>query len=78
VIIPTPRPVISVVATGGNLSLQVATESGRTYVLESATSLFPTPAWTPVSTNPGTGGNMTNTVPVSPGTPQRFFRYQVR
>jgi len=79
VVVPTyPRPVITVVPLGGNLSLQVGTVSGATYVLESATSLFPTPDWTPVSTNAGNGGTLTNTVTVSPGTPQSFFRCQVR
>jgi hypothetical protein len=31
-----------------------------------------------LATNPGTGGLITNTVPVEPGTSHRFFRYQVR
>jgi len=74
-----PWPVITVVATGGNLSLQVGTVSGATYVLESATNLWPQPIdWAPIATNGGTGGPLTNTVPVDAGTPRRFFRYQVR
>ena len=74
-----PRPqILALPVSGTNLSLQVVTVSGFNYVLESATSLFPTPNWAPVSTNTGNGGTLTNIVTVNPGTPQRFYRYQVR
>jgi hypothetical protein len=73
-----PRPPITIVPVGTNLLLQVSTVLGATYVLESTPSVSPTVVWTPLSTNLGTGGPLTNTVPMEPGTPQRFFRYQVR
>ena len=72
------RLLISVVENGGNLSLQVDTVLGATYVLESAPSLSLPMVWTPLATNIGNGGPLTNTLPQEPGTPQRFFRYQVR
>ena len=64
---------------GTNLLLQVSTLVGVDYVLEAATNLWPPPIdWAPIATNPGTGGVLTNTVPIDAGTPQRFYRYQVR
>jgi hypothetical protein len=76
---PPSRPVIAPLPmTGTNLSLRVSTVSGFNYVLESAPSLSLPLVWTPVSTNPGTGGTITNLVPIDAGTPQRFYRYQVR
>ena len=70
------RLLISVVENGGNLSLQVDTVLGATYVLESAPSLSLPMVWTPLATNIGNGGPLTNTLPQEPGTPQRFFRYR--
>jgi hypothetical protein len=34
--------------------------------------------WTPILTNPGIGGVITNLIPVGKTTPRRFFRYQAR
>jgi hypothetical protein len=63
----------------GDLALQVETVAGATYILQSTPALTPPPpVWTPLATNPGTGGRITNSVPVEPGMSQRFFRYQVR
>jgi hypothetical protein len=73
-----PQPQLSVAAVGTNLSLQVSTVVGTSYVLQSTPSLSPTIVWTPVSTNLGTGGVLTQTVPVVPGTPKLFFRYQLQ
>jgi autotransporter-associated beta strand protein len=75
---PPPQPQIDVVPVGTNLLLQVGTVLGATYVLESTPSVSPTIVWTPIATNTGTGGTLTNTVPVEPGTPQLFFRYLAR
>ena len=74
-----PQPLIAVAPVGTNLVLQVSTVQGATYVLETAPALWPLPAsWTPIATNSGDGGVLSKTVPVDPGTPQSFFRYQVR
>ena len=73
-----PQPEVSVAAIGTNLSLQVSTVVGPSYVLESTPSLSPTIVWTPISTNLGTGGILTKTVPIVPGTPKSFFRYQLQ
>ena len=73
-----PRPTITVAAGGGSLSLQVDTVLGWNYVLESTPSVSPTIVWTPMATNSGTGGPLTNLVPISVGTPQQFYRYLVR
>jgi autotransporter-associated beta strand protein len=64
--------------TQTNLVLQAMTVLGVSYVLESSPGLEGTPVWTPVSTNPGTGGLITNLVPVDPGQPKLFFRYLQR
>jgi len=73
-----PRITSIAPASGGNLSLGMPTVVGSQYILEYTPTLFPTPTWTPLSTNAGTGGTLTNTVPVDAGTVQRFFRYLVR
>jgi unsaturated rhamnogalacturonyl hydrolase len=60
------------------MSLRVNTRSGLTYVLESAPDLGVSGVWTPVSTNLGTGGIITNTVPLTPAAPNCFFRYRIQ
>jgi hypothetical protein len=75
------HPVILPVAvdgTGTNLLLRVATDTGFEYVLESTTNLAPVAIWTPIQTNVGTGGLITNLIPVSKNTPKRFYRYEAR
>ncbi len=65
--------------TGTNLALQIsASVVGRNYVLESTPSLIPPVTWTPVNTNPGTGGSLTNLVPVIRANTNGFFRYLVQ
>jgi hypothetical protein len=76
---PAPRISGLMLVGGSNLALQVETVVGATYILESTPALTPPPpVWTPLATNPGTGGLITNTVPVDPGASQRFFRYETR
>ena len=70
-------PVIHPVhVSGGNLVLRTDTESGHQYVLESTLNLQ-TPAWTAIATNSGTGGIITNLVPVKPVNTSEFFRYRI-
>ena len=60
------------------LVLRVLTQSGFDYVLLNTMDLNPPILWSPVVTNSGTGGTITNTIPVSPVPAQRFFRYQIQ
>jgi autotransporter-associated beta strand protein len=69
---PTILPVY--VDGSGNLVLRTATVAGHNYILLSTPSLEGTPVWTQVSTNAGTGGTITLTVPVSLTQPREFFR----
>lgn len=76
-----PQPTILPVAldgTGTNLLLRVGTDAAFEYVLETTTNLAPVVIWTPVQTNAGTGGVVTNLIPVSKTTPKRFYRYEAR
>jgi hypothetical protein len=74
-----PQPAITAAPAGTNLLLQVSSVQGATYILEAASALWPQPiSWTPIATNTGDGGLLSNTVPVDSGTTQLFFRYQVR
>ena len=66
-----------VYVSGGNLVLRTGTESGRNYVLE-ATPNLQTPGWTAIATNAGTGGTITNLVPVKPASASEFFRYRIQ
>jgi hypothetical protein len=78
---PLVPPVVSAAAPDASRSqlvMSLATVYGRQYILESATNLAPPIAWTPVLTNAGTGGWITNEVPVSTTVPRRFYRYNVR
>jgi hypothetical protein len=56
--------------------MQVVSQSGFNYILEATTQLAPT-SWTAVQTNAG-GGTLNISVPVSPATPQQFFRIRVQ
>ncbi len=73
---PTIQPVYG--DGGGNLVLRTATTVGWNYVLESASNLTPPITWTPVTTNAGTGGTITNLIPVSLSNSRAFFRYHVQ
>ena len=63
--------------TGTNLVLTVSSIAGHQYVLLYATNLLPTAVWLPVTTSSGTGGTLTNLVPVQKSLPEMFYRYLV-
>jgi len=64
-------------STGTNLLIRTATVAGHNYVLQSTPGLESPVVWTPVVTNSGTGGTITNIVPVSVTDSRRFYRYSV-
>jgi hypothetical protein len=73
------KPVIqSPVVVGTNLVFSTDnTAVGKNYILLSSPGLESPVVWTPVSTNAGTGGPLTNAVPLKPGSAREFFRYEV-
>lgn len=75
-----PQPTIQPVYRDGfgNLVVRTTTTTGWSYVLESTLALQSPITWTPVSTNAGTGGVITNLVPVDLTTSKQFFRYRVQ
>jgi len=70
-------PAILASQNGGNLVFTMNTHTNALYILQSTPSLAP-PAWTPILTNAGLGGVITNSVPVAATTPQQFFRYEIQ
>jgi hypothetical protein len=70
-------PTIAAGQSGTNFVFTLSTRTNALYILQSATNLV-SPVWTPVLTNTGLGRAITNSVPIEPTTPQRFFRYQVK
>ena len=62
----------------GSLALSATTVAGWNYVLETTPSLQAPITWTAVSTNAGTGGVITNSVPVNPAALAAFFRYLIQ
>ncbi|HVU08555.1 MAG TPA: YDG domain-containing protein [Verrucomicrobiae bacterium] len=75
---PTILPV-SRDATGTNLVVRVeATQVGHNYYLLSTTSLTPPVIWSTNSITAGTGGTITNLVPISLSSPDVFFKYLVQ
>jgi len=76
-----PQPTILPVywdSTGTNLLIRTATVAGHNYVLQSTPGLESPVVWTPVVTNSGTGGTITNSLPVTVTDSKRFFRYSVQ
>lgn len=74
-VLPPPNaPVITPSLSGGNLLMPVNSQSGYTYVLQSATNLVSPVSWTGVTTNAGTGGVLNFSAPVNPVQPQSYFR----
>jgi hypothetical protein len=65
-------------ATGTNLVVRVATESGYSYYLLSTTNLSPPVVWTTNSTMAGTGGVITNLVRIFQGEKALFLKYLVQ
>lgn len=75
-----PRPTIlppSVDATGTNLVVKVATQSGWGYYLLSTPSLTPPVVWSTSSFTVGTGGTITNLVPIESNPPELFLKYVI-
>jgi hypothetical protein len=62
---------------GTNLVISVNTQSGHTYYLLSTTNLAPPVVWSTNITTAGTGGTITNSVGISPGQPDEFFKFEV-
>jgi fibronectin-binding autotransporter adhesin len=62
----------------GNVVIQTVTQIGYNYLLLSTTNLNPPVAWITNSTTIGTGGTITNLVPISNIHPNQFFRYLVQ
>jgi hypothetical protein len=73
--LPTIQPVY---VSGGSLVVRTATDGGWNYVLEATSNLQAPIAWTALSTNAGTGGVITNLVPVNAVGGKEFFRYRVQ
>jgi hypothetical protein len=73
---PTILPVRSD-PTGTNLVVSVATQNGYTYYLLRTTDLAPPVVWTTNTTTAGTGGFITNLVPILKSNKGLFLKYQV-
>jgi hypothetical protein len=71
---PPNAPVITPSLSGGNLLMPVNSQSGYTYVLQSATNLNAPVTWSDITTNAGTGGVLNFSAPVNPAQPQSYFR----
>jgi hypothetical protein len=56
------------------VSVQVASVSGATYVLQSATNLTASINWQNYSTNAGTGSTLSIAAPPTTSGPRRFLR----
>jgi autotransporter-associated beta strand protein len=74
VIRPTGPQLLPVMLSGTNLQISLQSELGLSYILEMTTSLDAPMAWTPVSTNSGTGALLTIPAPFEAAQPQSFFR----
>ena len=73
---PTRPQLLPVVLSGTNLQISLQSELGVSYILEMTTSLDAPMAWTPVSTNSGTGALLTIPAPFDAAQPQSFFRLE--
>ena len=63
--------------SGTNFLLVFPSASGVQYVVEYKTNLSEPESWLPLSTNAGTGGLLTNEVPLTEGASNRFYRVLV-
>ena len=80
-IVPPTAPTIlppSLDATGANMLLRVATQSGYNYYLLSTTNVAPPVFWSTNSITAGTGGTITNLVPINKSQQGLFLRYLVQ
>ncbi len=76
-VVPRSSPqILPVVSNGSNLQLQIQTAVNFNYVLETTPSLLPA-VWMSLSTNLGSGGLLTLTVPADQYQFSRFFRLRV-
>ena len=75
---PTPTILPAYKDGSGNIVIRTDTTVGFNYLLLSTTNLAAPGSWITNSTTAGTGGTITNTVPVTPTPPNRFFRYLVQ
>ena len=75
--VATQPTILSPAAGGGNFTAQSASQLGFNYVLQGTPVLAPA-TWTNLQTNAGTGGTLNFSVPIAPGSPQRFFRINVQ
>ena len=73
---PTVLPVLD--GSGANLVLRVQTVTGHNYLLLSTTNLTPPIVWFTNSTTAGTGGVITNSVPIIHAQRSEYFRYLVQ
>ncbi len=71
---PTPPTIVSSSTNGTNLVLRIGSQTGFSYVLQTAAQLQQ-PNWVPLQTNVG-GGLITITIPMNSPT-QQFFRMAV-
>lgn len=76
---PPPATLSSFGQAGGNLVMVWAGGTNQSCVLLSSTNVTqPLSAWTAVATNAvGPGGLSTNSVPIGPGEPRRFYRFSI-
>jgi len=80
-IVPPTSPTIlppSLDATGANLVLTVATESGHDYYLLTSTNLAPPVVWSTNTITAGTGATITNTVLIDKDQRALFLKYLVQ
>ncbi len=79
VLAPAPRILPpSLDTTGTNLTIKVATQSGHNYYLLTTASLTPPVVWATNSMTAGTGGVITNLVPIIKSERALFLRYLVQ
>ena len=79
--VPATPPTIlppSLETTGTNLAVKVATQSGHSYYLLTAASLTPPVVWTTNSLTAGSGGVITNLLPITKSDRALFLKYLVQ
>src|SRR6185295_4581830 len=69
--------ILPLTVEGTNLMISVQSETGVTYVLETAETLASPIPWTGIATNLGSGEVLTFLTPLDPSLPQKFFRFSI-
>jgi fibronectin type 3 domain-containing protein len=64
--------------TGANFVISIATQNAHNYLLLTTTNLSAPIVWTTNSTTAGTGGVITNSVPIDKAQPALFLRYLIQ